>query len=220
MLFDSLWGLRAPHPGSIGGCAPRTPRFTFGRRKSEPKKPPGTPRSRIPLSQLGLYQVGDISATEFRSFSNLQLWWSTMLRPAGPVKEIDVSLGVLSQTFFLYRTLGSIQRNSGQVPSMRGNPKGDRRPPLCRRGGGVHRGGTPSKGSRPYACFCLLFSREKSRPGSGPGNPREVVEQNRSYPVKKNVSLPPAPRYANQPCIGRMRRHRTIKKDGGRGRSP
>ena len=66
---------------------------------------------------------------------------------------------------------GVIQRNSGQVSSMRGIPKGDRRPPLCRRGGGVHRGGTPSKGSRPYACFWLLFARAKSDSGYGAESP-------------------------------------------------
>ena len=44
-------------------------------------------------------------------------------------------------------------------------------PPLCRRGGGVHRGGTPSKGSLSYAVFWLLFVRTKSDPGLGRGGP-------------------------------------------------
>ena len=60
---------------------------------------------------------------------------------------------------------------------MRGIPKGGLRPPLCRRGGGIHKGGTPSKGSLPYAPlsaqdgYCLLFRRGKSTPGSGGGAP-------------------------------------------------
>ena len=51
--------------------------------------------------------------------------------------------------------------------------RGGRSPLIGRRGGGVHRGGTPSKGSLPYAClsaqdgYCLLFPRGKSRSGSG-----------------------------------------------------
>src|SRR5699024_555529 len=53
----------------------------------------------------------------------------------------------------------------------RGEAKGGE-PPLCRRGGGVHRGGTPSKGSRPYACFWLLFARAKSNSGSGGETPK------------------------------------------------
>ena len=53
---------------------------------------------------------------------------------------------------------------------MRGIPKGAL-PPLCRRGGGVHRGGTPSKGSLPYAAFWLLFVRTKSNSGCGAEGP-------------------------------------------------
>ena len=76
-----------------------------------------------------------------------------------------------------------------------GNPKGAL-PPLCRRGGGVHRGGTPSKGSLPYACFCLLFSRGKSRSGAGGETPesRQIAWQ---LFGRKNVSPPPARRWAN-----------------------
>ena len=76
-----------------------------------------------------------------------------------------------------------------------GNPKGAL-PPLCRRGGGVHRGGTPSKGSLPYACFCLLFPRGKSRSGYGGETPggRQIEWQQFG---KRNVSLPPARRWAN-----------------------
>ena len=109
--------------------------------------------------------------------------------PAGLLKG-DMFLGVLGKTIFLYCTLGSIQRNSGQVPSMRGNPKGDRRPPLCRRGGGVHRGGTPSKGSRPYAVFWLLFVRTKSNPGCGGGTPTGQRDGARHHKSRKSLTTP------------------------------
>src|SRR5699024_10980780 len=68
-----------------------------------------------------------------------------------------------------------------------GNPKGAL-PPLCRRGGGVHRGGTPSKGSLPYAVFGLLFVRTKSNPGFGGGAP-DSIEKKMEYsrrPENKN----------------------------------
>ena len=45
--------------------------------------------------------------------------------------------------------------------------RGGRSPLIGRRGGGVHRGGTPSKGSLPYACFCLLFHEGKVGRGAG-----------------------------------------------------
>ena len=83
--------------------------------------------------------------------------------PTGLLKGYMFLL-VLDETSFLGCTSGSIRRNSGQVSSHAGVSKGGE-PPLCRRGGGVHRGGTPSKGSRPYAPFCLLFRRGKSRSG-------------------------------------------------------
>src|SRR5699024_4950410 len=57
-----------------------------------------------------------------------------------------------------------------------GIPKGAL-PPLCRRGGGVHRGGTPSKGSRPYAPFWVLFRRGKRTPGYGAGGPAKVASR-------------------------------------------
>ena len=123
----------------------------------------------------------------------------------------DIFLLVLGGDFFHIRNRalveypGSAHKNTGQLQGRRGIPKGDRRPPLCRRGGGVHRGGTPSKGSLPYACFCLLFPRGKSRSGAGAGGP-ESHQIEWQYPVKKNVSPPPARRYANLsasvPCAG------------------
>src|SRR5699024_2328334 len=87
---------------------------------------------------------------------------------------------VLDETWFLRRTLGSIHRNLGQVPFIRGYPKGGGCPPLDRRGGGVHRGGIPSKGSLPYAVFGLLFVRTKSNPGFGGGAP-DSIEKKMEY---------------------------------------
>ena len=72
-----------------------------------------------------------------------------------------------------------------------GNPKGAL-PPLCRRGGGVHRGGTPSKGSLPYAVFWLLFVRTKSNPGYGAGGPENVGARGRS-PHKGPAGRPERP---------------------------
>ena len=54
-----------------------------------------------------------------------------------------------------------------------GDSKGGK-PPLCRRGGGIHKGGTPSKGSLPYAPFWVLFRRGKSTPGYGGGAPENM----------------------------------------------
>ena len=88
---------------------------------------------------------------------------------------------------------------------MRGYPKGGMRPPLCRRGGGIHKGGTPSKGSLPCAPFWVLFRRGKSTPGYGAGGPESCRIEKQS-PVKKNISPPPARRHANLspsvPCAG------------------
>ena len=199
-----------PGPGSL-----------FPRRKSDQNAAGDTP---VPdFCPIGLYQWGDFSATESRSFSNLQSG-GQRYSACRPLKGGHVSRGSW-QNNFLVSHPREYPKKFRAGPIYAGESKGGK-PPLCRRGGGVHRGGTPSKGSRPYAPFCLLFRRGKSRPGSGPGRPGSGPGRPGScriewqYPVKKNVSLPPAPRYANQPCIGQMLRHRTIKKDGGRGRSP
>ena len=172
----------APHPGGwvfrpprgvgrLGGCPPPHPGVHFWTPKSEPKNRQNQGFGFLFL--IGLYQIWNISAPN--QFFHLIYSLVVNDTSATALLKGDMFLGVLGKTTFLRRTLGSIQRNSGQVSSMRGFPKGGLRPPLCRRGGGVHRGGTPSKGSRPYACFCLLFSREKSRSGSG-GKCPEWVE--------------------------------------------
>ena len=36
-LYTASWGLRAPHPGVFGGCAPPYPAVHFWTPKSEPK---------------------------------------------------------------------------------------------------------------------------------------------------------------------------------------
>ena len=71
----------------------------------------------------------------------------------------------------------------------RGESKGGE-PPLCRRGGGVHRGGTPSKGSRPYAAFWLLFVRTKSNPGRGGGTPTGQRDGARHHKSRKSLTTP------------------------------
>ena len=64
-----------------------------------------------------------------------------------------------------------------------GIPKGAS--PLCVVvGGGVHRGGTPSKGSRPYAPFWVLFRRGKSTPGFGGGAPARFRKETCFIPTR------------------------------------
>ena len=63
----------------------------------------------------------------------------------------------------------------------------DARPPLCRRGGEVHRGGTPSKGSLPYACFWLLFARAKSNSGSGAESPARFRKETCFFPSRPAI---------------------------------
>src|SRR5699024_417586 len=85
---------------------------------------------------------------------------------------INVSIGANRNNFLVTqpREYPSLDRTTK-------GPAGDSKgglPPLCRRGGGVHRGGTPSKGSRPYACFWVLFSRENRTSGSGGEAPEKI----------------------------------------------
>ena len=90
--------------------------------------------------------------------------------------------------------------------------RGGRSPLFGRRGGGIHKGGTSSKGSLPYAVFWSLFVRTKSDPGCG------AWEAPKGF-GKKHISFPPARRWANQPCIGQMCRHRRSE-NGGAGAPP
>src|SRR5699024_3733331 len=81
MLIPALWV-----PAPTGGVL-------FPRRKSTQKgagDQPPVPHLRGCL--IGLYQIWDISATEFRSFSNL---WSDYRRCSAcrPLKGIHVSIG-------------------------------------------------------------------------------------------------------------------------------
>src|SRR5699024_6653190 len=106
-------------------------------------------------------------------------------------------LGVLIEAWFLYRNHGSIQRITGQVEVLRGNPKGRGRTVLCRGGGGVHRGATPSNGSHPYAVFLLLFVRTKSIPGYGGGAPEKFRKETYFFPARRRANPSPS-----VPCAG------------------
>ena len=185
--FRSCGGCPPPRPGCFGGYTPPYPAVHFWTPKSEPKNRQNQGFGFLCL--IGLYQIWNISAPN--QFFHLIYSLVVNDTSATALLKGDMFLGVLGKTTFLGRTLGSIQRNSGQVSSMRGFPKGGLRPPLCRRGGGVHRGGTPSKGSRPYACFCLLFSREKSRSGSGGETPETPGVRGRRPRKGQGVGLKP-----------------------------
>ena len=205
-------GPRAPHPGEgefrppaargvSGATLPRTPRFRscggyppphpgvhFWTPKSEPKNRQNQGFGFLCL--IGLYQWGNFSATE-SGFGHLIYSGSVNVASADALLKRWMFLGVRVETSFLGCTSGSIRRNSGQVSSHAGESKGGE-PPLCRRGGGVHRGGTPSKGSRPYAAFWLLFVRTKSNSGCGAEGPT----------YKRYGS--------NAPHIGQKRHHGTL----------
>ena len=81
-----LPGLPGPGPGH----------FFLGEKVT--KTPPGTPRSPY-FCLINLYLWGNSSATEFRSFSNLQLVVNET-SPAGLLKG-DMFLGVHVEKFFL-----------------------------------------------------------------------------------------------------------------------
>src|SRR5699024_2149766 len=78
------------------------------------------------LFLIGLYQVCDISATECRFYLICNLVVNDT-PPAGLLKG-DMFLGVLAETCFLGRNLGSIRRNSGQVSFYAGESKGGAAP--------------------------------------------------------------------------------------------
>ena len=118
----------------------------------------------------------------------------------------EMFLLVLVETGFFRCSIGSIRRSSGQVSSYAGESKGGS-PPLCRCGGGVHRGGTPSKGSLPYAAFWLLFVRTKSNPGFGGGAPARFQEE--------TCFIPTRPAIRESQRIGAIRWHR--RSETGRG---
>ena len=162
-------GLPGPTPWGTfpGATRPRTPGY-FLLVQKVPKNTP-KPRFWIPLSYLVFIRFGT-SPNRIR-FCHLIYSGSIGDASAAALLKRYMFLGVLIEAWFLYRNHGSIQRITGQVEVLRGNPKGGGRPLLCRRGGGVHRGGTPSKGSHPYACFWLLFARAKSDPGPGREGP-------------------------------------------------
>ena len=103
ILFGSMWGLpstprasrglRAPEPrgsGLVGTTRPHTPGFTFGRPKVNRK----TAKTKVLDSFVltSLYQIWNIPATEFRSFSNLQFGGQRYFG-CRPVKGGHVSVG-------------------------------------------------------------------------------------------------------------------------------
>ena len=88
ILFCSLWGLRPPHPGSIGGCAPPYPAVHFWPPKSEPKNRQNQGFGFLFL--IGLYQIWNFPATEFRFLSNLQRVYQRYFA-CRPLKEIPSS---------------------------------------------------------------------------------------------------------------------------------
>ena len=178
-FYSLASGPPRPGPGSL-----------FPRRKSDQNAAGDTP---VPdFCPIGLYQWGNCSATEFRSFSNLQSGGQRYsacrprrhkLRIPHPdasvrLRSLRCALLLPRQTLRWFASERPLRGRFSLTLDFRqckgGNPKGDRRPPLCRRGGGVHRGGTPSKGSRPYAAFWLLFVRTKSNPGPGREGPGAV----------------------------------------------
>ena len=86
------------------------------------------------------------------------------------------------------------------------NPKRGPQPPHWSLRGVVLRRGTQSKVSPSYACFWLLFSREKSDPRYGAGGPERLR--------KETCFFPSRPAMGESKRIGAMRWHRlSVKKD-------
>ena len=155
--FRSCGGCPPPRPGCFGGYAPPYPAVHFWTPKSEPKNRQNQGFGFLCL--IGLYQIWNISAPN--QFFHLIYSLVVNDTSATALLKGDMFLGVLGKTTFLRRTLGSIQRNSGQVSSMRGFPKGGLRPPLCRCGRGGHGGETPSKGFLLPCVFLVTFCTSK-----------------------------------------------------------
>ena len=157
----------APRPKRLGGYAPPNPAVHFWTPKSEPKN-----RQNQGFGFLCLnWSLSDLGhfCTELGFCYLIYSGSINDTSASGPVKEIAVSL-VAYRNIFLEAHPREYPKEFRTAIGSAGDSKGGE-PPLCRRGGGVHRGGTPSKGSRPYAPFCLLFRRGKSRPGHGAGSP-------------------------------------------------
>ena len=158
----------APRPKRLGGYAPPNPAVHFWTPKSEPKN-----RQNQGFGFLCLnWSLSDLGhfCTELGFCYLIYSGSINDTSASGPVKEIAVSL-VAYRNIFLEAHPREYPKEFRTAIGSAGDSKGGE-PPLCRRGGGVHRGGTPSKGSRPYAPFCLLFRRGKSRPGPGGGAPK------------------------------------------------
>ena len=189
MLFDSLWGLRAPHPGSIGGCAPPNPAVHFWTPKSEPKNRQNQGFGFLCL--IGLYQWGDFSATESRSFSNLQSGGQrySACRPRRhklriPHPDASVRLRSLRcASFFLGKRSAGLPRSGpcGAVlvshwtfGNARGGIQRGTGVPLCVVVGvGFIGEGPHRKGPAPMRLFGYFLSAQKVTRGSGVEPPQK-----------------------------------------------
>ena len=119
-----LWGLPTPTPRGRG-ISPSGASDFFDAEKVT-KKAPGTPRSQI-FCLIGLYQWRKSSATE-SGFCHLICDLVVNDTPPAGLLKGDMFLGVLAETCFLGRNLGSIRRNSGQVSFYAGESKGGAAP--------------------------------------------------------------------------------------------
>ena len=221
-FYSLASGPPRPGPGSL-----------FPRRKSDQNAAGDTP---VPdFCPIGLYQWGDFSATESRSFSNLQSGGQrySACRPRRhklriPHPDASVRLRSLRcASFFLGKRSAGLPRSGPcgadlfshwTFGNARGGIQRGTGVPLCVVAGvGFIGEGPHRKGPAPMRFFGYFLSAQKVTRVRA-GEAREL--SNRMAVPGEEKCFSPAPRYANQPCIGRMRRHRTIKKDGGRGRSP
>ena len=136
------------------GVSPRAPLFRDDTKGGRPP-PFGNPRISSSLSVRRWKRLAGIARRE----SGVQAFSPTAKTLAQGRIHSARANEILRGPRAVHRTVrGRIQR-------------GGRSPLIGRRGGGVHRGGTPSKGSLPYAPFWVLFRRGKSTPGCGAGSP-------------------------------------------------
>ena len=160
-----MWGPKAPHrfsgapppyPG-VSGVSPPYPDLLFSREKSRQKHA----REEKPF-RCGFSPVTPSSATTQRG-AQAPLW--------NPPHNLQVSLfdgGSASQG----------------LAGLGENPKRGPQPPHWSLRGVVLRRGTQSKVSPSYACFWLLFSREKSNSGCGAESPIRSRKETCFFPTR------------------------------------
>ena len=137
---------------------------------------PPSSSANAPLVCLGAAPAGPYF-TDSRWINAVRRWkrLSGLARRESGVQAFSPTAKTLAQGRIHSARANEILRGPRAVHrTVRGRiQRGGRSPLIGRRGGGVHRGGTPSKGSLPYAClsaqdgYCLLFPRGKSRSGCG-----------------------------------------------------